>query len=84
MTIIAGFKSCEGIVICADTQESVSNISKRNVHKLRFEPLPLAFYGEQAHEGDTIAAAFCGAGHGPFIDKLVNGAWEAAQKIAPP
>ncbi len=79
MTIIAGFKSREGIVICADTQETVSNISKRNVPKLRFEPVPLSFYGEQGHEGDNVAAAFCGAGHGPFIDKLVDGAWEVAQ-----
>lgn len=74
VTIIAGFKSYEGIVLMADTQETVSNISKRNIPKLRFEP------SGGPHEGDNLAAAFCGAGdNGPFIDKLVETAWEDAQ-----
>ena len=51
MTIIAGFKCSEGIVICADTQETIGT-SKRSVPKLRFEP----FGGP--HEGDTLAIAF--------------------------
>jgi 20S proteasome alpha/beta subunit len=33
MTIIAGFKCHEGLVLCADTQETVGNVSKRNVPK---------------------------------------------------
>ena len=36
VTIIAGFRSDEGIVICADTQETVEG-TKRNVPKLRYE-----------------------------------------------
>jgi 20S proteasome alpha/beta subunit len=73
VTVIAGFKCSQGIILCADTQETVSNISKRSVPKLRFEPAG-------AHQGDELAAAFCGAGdNGPFIDKLVDTAWEDVQ-----
>lgn len=80
MTIIAGFKTMDGIVICADTQETIGNLSKRNVPKLRFEPTRHGFYGGPSHQGDEIAAAFCGAAqNGPFIDKLVDNAWQSAQ-----
>ena len=74
VTIIAGFKCDEGVVICADTQESVEGSpSKRHVPKLRFEP------SGQYHSGDDVAAAFCGSGNGPFIDKLIENAWQEAQ-----
>jgi hypothetical protein len=74
VTIIAGFKSYQGIVICSDTQEGIEGSpSKKNVPKLRFEP------SGKAHSGDGIAAAFCGAGQGPFIDKLIENAWQDAQ-----
>jgi 20S proteasome alpha/beta subunit len=69
VTIIAGFKGYDGIVLCADTQETVSGF-KRKVPKLRVEP---------GKDGADLAVAFCGAGHGPFIDKVVNLAWEDAQ-----
>lgn len=72
VTIIAGFKSYEGIVICADTQETVGG-AKRNTPKLRFEP------SGPVRSPDELAIAFCGAGDGPFIDKLVDEAWVAAQ-----
>ena len=80
MTIIAGFKTEEGVVLCADTQETVGHISKRNVPKLRFEPRDNPLFGVHGHNSDEVAAAFCGAGNnGSFIDKLVDNAWEAAQ-----
>lgn len=80
MTIVAGFKSFEGIVVCADTQETIDNLSKRDVPKLRFEPEDSAFYGARGHEGDGLAVAFCGAGeNGPFIDKLIDNAWHDAK-----
>src|SRR6266404_5629863 len=62
VTIIAGFKGYDGIVLCADTQETVQGF-KRKVPKLRVEP---------AKVGGDLAVAFCGAGHGPFIDKVVD------------
>jgi hypothetical protein len=75
VTIVAGFKCKDGIVLCADTQETIQ-IAKTHVPKLRIEP-NRDFYG-----GDTPAelmVAFAGAGEGPFIDKLVSRAWEDAQ-----
>jgi hypothetical protein len=72
VTIVAGFKSYEGVVLCADTQETVLH-SKRHVPKLRFEPDSLAkSVKEWRGEKDDLAAAFCGAGDGPFIDKLID------------
>src|SRR5256885_14749833 len=74
VTIIAGFKSYEGIVICADTQETVEH-AKRNVPKLRFEPANHA-----KGSTDDLAALFCGSSNdGPYVDKLIENAWESAQ-----
>lgn len=77
VTIIAGFKCQDGIVVCADTQETVEPL-KRNVTKLRFEPNPNA--SGWIDESDSgLAMAFCGAGHGPFIDKMVDVAWQKSK-----
>jgi hypothetical protein len=77
VTIIAGFKCEEGVVVCADTQETLGT-AKRSVPKLRFEPSDPQTQMEE-HESN-LAVAFCGAGDGPFIDKLVNEAWSAAKQ----
>jgi hypothetical protein len=81
VTIVAGFKSYEGVVLCADTQETVLH-SKRHVPKLRFEPDSLTNWGKvmRGEEVTDIAAAFSGAGDGPFIDKLIDEAWKTAQE----
>lgn len=71
VTIIAGFRCDEGIVLCADTQET-SGSSKRDVPKLRFE-------GSGELTDTPLAVAFCGAGPGPFIDRMVDQAWEDVQ-----
>ena len=71
VTIIAGFRCDEGIVICADTQETFQG-AKHQVPKLRFEPTEW----EGEHE---MAAAFCGSGHGPFIDKIIENIWQEIQ-----
>jgi hypothetical protein len=88
VTIVAGFKGTEGVVLCADTQETVG-ISKRNVPKLRFEPsgrlatLQRVLGGENEHE--SLAVAFCGStDNGPFLDMLIDKAWQAAQGAATP
>jgi hypothetical protein len=72
VTIIAGFRSYQGIVVCADTQETIGE-SKRNVPKLIFKPSSI---GKDHTEGTELAAAFCGAGNGPFIDKIVDRTWQ--------
>lgn len=76
VTIIAGFKCYEGVVLCADTQETLEH-AKRNIPKLRFEPKNQHGFPEQVSP-DDLAVAFCGAGDGPFIDKLASVAWEDA------
>lgn len=78
MTIIAGFRCHDGIVICGDTQETVSNISKRNVPKVRVEPM----IWDDPDTVPGLVAGFCGAGHGPFIDMLTTKAWRAVEKDA--
>lgn len=79
VTIIAGFKSYEGVVLCADTQETVEH-TKRKVTKLRFEPH--STFGDTSVNHSNLAAAFCGAGDGPFTDKLIEQAWKAAQNAS--
>ena len=74
MTIIAGFKCKNGIVVCADTLET-SGPSKRQVPKLHFEETEIM-------PGEPIALAFCGAGYGPLIDKLFDESWKSAQRAA--
>lgn len=74
VTIVAGFKSYQGVVICSDTQETVG-VSKHNIPKLRFEPAEPEAVGQ-----DELAVAFCGAtDNGPFLDEIVDRAWEDAQ-----
>jgi hypothetical protein len=73
VTIIAGFKSHEGIVICADTQETIES-SKKQISKLRFEPADLS-----TGTINDLAVAFCGSGDGPYVDKLIQNAWENLQ-----
>ena len=75
MTIIAGFKCHEGVVLCADTQETIGH-AKKHAPKLIFRPIDLS------SDENYLAAAFCGAGDGPFIDKLVDTAWKSAQPAA--
>lgn len=77
VTIIAGFKCQDGVVVCGDTQETLS-FYKRNVQKVKVEPP-----SERIHKllgGSDLAAVFCGAGHGPFIDLLTRRAWLATKK----
>src|ERR1700722_12311786 len=87
VTVIAGFKTTHGIVPCADTQETVGGISKRNVPKLRFEPSDTFYRAAQAlggvSESDSLAVAFCGAtDNGPYLDMLVDEAGKAGQNAS--
>lgn len=75
LTIIAGFKASEGVVICADTQETQASM-KRHTKKVRVEPEYAAI--KRIVGGLDVAAAFCGAGDGPFIDMLIEKAWKQA------
>jgi hypothetical protein len=74
VTIIAGFRCEDGVVICGDTQET-SDIHKKNVTKVTVFPHDVEAKAVIA-QADLIAA-FCGAGNGPFIDMLIRKAWES-------
>lgn len=79
--MIAGFKCQDGVVVCADTQETLGS-AKRNVPKLEFTKGPTwsAEQGEMINH--DLALALCGAGHGPFVDKIASRAWDALRDVA--
>ena len=52
-------------------------LSKRNVPKLRFEEHSI--YECRLAGLPELAVAFCGAGDGPLIDKLVDESWAKAR-----
>jgi hypothetical protein len=72
VTIGAGFKCSEGVVLCVDSQETVGAL-KIDVPKMSIRPR-----GNEANKTDKIRAIFVGAGSGPLIDKLVDELWIAA------
>jgi hypothetical protein len=76
VTIVAGFRCASGIVLCSDTQETFAG-TKTDVPKLRFEPRPKP--GDPPEHKDNLALAMAGSGNGPFIDKIVDRAWEDVQ-----
>jgi hypothetical protein len=79
VTIVAGFKCQDGVVLCADTQETVNQISKRNIPKLRIEPPAAERAYRRLHQQPDIAVAFCGAtDNGPFMDEIIGRAWKSA------
>jgi 20S proteasome alpha/beta subunit len=80
VTIVAGFKCDEGIVLCADTQETIGGISKRNVPKLRVEPSGIEAAMWPLGSRHNVTMAFCAATNdGAFADELVDRAWKDAK-----
>ena len=75
MTIAAGFPCSDGIVLCADTQETYGDLLKLNMPKI------IAF------PQDTLPCPLrlmvAGAGSGPFIDKLASESWKRLVRDAP-
>jgi len=74
MTIAAGFVARDGIVLCADTQETYGDLLKINTSKILIRP-------DEYLPGPRVI--FAGAGHGPFIDKLANEAWKRVYAKTP-
>jgi hypothetical protein len=66
----------DGIVLCADSQESVGQYIKRNQPKLEVRP-------RFGHMPDTRipCAVFAGSGDGDFIDFLVDRMWDAMDAV---
>lgn len=72
MTIAAAFRCNDGIVVCADSQETINDYLKVSVPKIEIRP-----EGISTRRG--LFAVFVGAGHAPLIDKLVDEMWDAAE-----
>lgn len=77
VTIIAGFRCVDGVVVCADTQET-SDVHKRNVTKVIVYPQDADASSIMSHA--DLMASFCGAGNGDFIEMLIRKAWESAKR----
>lgn len=88
MTIAAGFKCTDGMVLCADTQETVDGYRKRNVPKITVRPAinPIAPIKMPRAIGDPrspevappipqLVVGFAGAGDSAFLEKLIEKAW---------
>jgi len=81
VTIIAGFKCQGGVVLCSDTQET-SEGAKRNVTKLQCFQGPVISQDGQGMVNADLGLAICGAGYGPFIDKITSQAWDAVRHVS--
>ncbi|OLB41103.1 MAG: hypothetical protein AUH11_00365 [Acidobacteria bacterium 13_2_20CM_57_17] len=73
MTMVAGFCCTDGIVLCADSQETLDGYLKVDTPKAEIRP-----EGKSKRKG--LFAVFVGAGHGPLIDALIEEMWDAAER----
>ncbi len=73
VTIAAGFQCAEGVIICADSQETITDVAgngvKRNAPKLIIRP---AWASEKNTEP---CAVFAGSGDGDLVDHLTDEIW---------
>jgi 20S proteasome alpha/beta subunit len=74
MTIAAAFFCMDGLVFCADTQETHDKYLKVSAPKIAIRPR-----GEAIIRNHDIRLVVSGAGDGPFIDKLIDLMWEEAE-----
>jgi hypothetical protein len=70
VTIAVGFHTSGGIVLCADSQETVAEYIKRHHVKIDLRPL-----NRITNEGSC--ALFSGAGNSDLIDHLIDKLWNA-------
>jgi hypothetical protein len=72
VTIAAGFRCRDGVVLCADTEESGTGF-KRKVVKIEFRP------EIWPSSPDAPIALFTGSGNSAFVDEAINRMWEAVE-----
>jgi hypothetical protein len=88
VTIAAGFKCTDGVVLAADTQETVGDYKKRNCAKITVKPAvnPIPDIREPRRISDPrppevvpptpdLSAGVAGAGDSSFLEKLIDKAW---------
>ncbi|MGA7792169.1 MAG: hypothetical protein WCA19_03965 [Candidatus Acidiferrales bacterium] len=79
MTIAAAFNCPEGLVLCADSQETVGDFLKRSEPKIVVKANGCLESGEI----DEPRAVFACAGDGPFIDMTVEKLWRQMGRTRP-
>ncbi len=72
LTICAGFKFNYGIVLCADSQETVGD--------MKFDAPKLVIRPTVGDPDDELRMMFAGAGDAAFIDNLVDRIWQTVKK----
>lgn len=95
VTIAAGFKCTDGVVLCADTQETVGDYKKRNCAKITVKPSvnPVPPIKQPRAIGDPrppevvppnpdLIVGFAGAGDSSFLEKLIDKAWLRISQVA--
>ncbi|HLI61944.1 MAG TPA: hypothetical protein VKV05_00995 [Terriglobales bacterium] len=83
MTIALGFRCVDGIMLCADTQETYDNYIKRKQPKLTVKgttDFPFGMDVDRTHE-PSPCAVFAGAGNdADFLDALIDKLWTAMER----
>ncbi len=95
VTIAAGFKCTDGVVLCTDTQETVGDYKKRNAVKITVKPdvNPIPALKQPRRKSDPVPlevpspnpeliVGFAGAGDCSFLEKLIDKAWSRISKAA--
>ncbi|HET8888079.1 MAG TPA: hypothetical protein VFQ41_04180 [Candidatus Angelobacter sp.] len=75
MTIAAGYHCYEGIVLCADTEETVQEYIKHDVPKI------FRFPDAWDYKPELNCALFAGAGDGPLIESLALKMWKGTKSL---
>ena len=78
VTIAAGYHCAEGIVLCADTEETVQDYIKRDVHKI------IQYPDAWDYKPENHCCLFAGAGDGPLIDSLALKMWNGVKGLQSP
>jgi hypothetical protein len=92
VTIASGFRCSDGIVICADTLETVGDYGKRQQSKIVIKPAPnptpAIIQPRRKTDppvpvvlGPQCIAVFAGAGESDFIDRLVEYLWSQIEAV---
>jgi hypothetical protein len=80
MTIAVGFRCVDGIVLCADTQETRGEYIKKKQPKIEVRGADASPIGSKGFHRQSPCAVFAGAGSdGDLIDVLIEKLWAAME-----
>lgn len=75
MTLIAAFRCAEGVVVCADSQETI-DIPERGQYRVRVDKI-------DPQDAGNYEVVIGGSGDGPLVDGFVDGFVHAVSKWKP-